>query len=64
MLLERHANKLRVQRKHNVGTWPVHAPKRQTAGQESAPMLRNNGKRYKRNSATDGQHATKKRQKH
>ena len=49
-LLERHATprKLRVQRKHNVGTWPPHAPKRHTAGQESAPMLTNNGKRYKR----------------
>ena len=46
----RHATltKLRVQRKHNVGTWPPHAPKRHTAGQESAPMLTNNGKRYKR----------------
>ena len=29
--------KLRVQRKHSVGTWPAHAPKRHTAGQESAP---------------------------
>ena len=41
--------KLRVQRKHNVGTWPAHAPKRHTTGQESAsPMLTNNDKRYKR----------------
>ena len=49
-LLERHATprKLRVQRKHNVGTWPPHAPKRHTAGQETAPMLTNNSKRYKR----------------
>ena len=49
-LLESHATltKLRVQRKHNVGTWPPHAPQRHTAGQESAPMLTNNGKRYKR----------------
>ena len=48
--LERHATprKLRVQRKHNVGTWPPHAPKQHTAGQESAPMLTNNGKCYKR----------------
>ena len=46
----RHATltKLRVQRKHNVGTWPPHAPKRHTAGQESALQLTNNGKRYKR----------------
>ena len=29
--------KLRVQRKHNVGTWPAHAPKRHTAGRDSAP---------------------------
>ena len=29
--------KLRVQREHNVGTWPAHAPKRHTAGQESVP---------------------------
>ena len=37
--MPRHAmlTKLRVQRKHNVGTWPPHAPKRHTAGQESAP---------------------------
>ena len=38
-LLEHHTTltKLRVQRKHNVGTWPLHAPMRHTAGQESAP---------------------------
>ena len=37
--MPRHATltKLVVQRKHNVRTWPVHAPKRHTAGQESAP---------------------------
>ena len=35
----RHATltKLWVQRKHSVGTWPPHAPRRHTAGQESAP---------------------------
>ena len=42
---------------------------RQTAGQESAPLLTNHGKRYKhkqksRTCATDGQHCTKERQKH
>ena len=49
-LLERHATltMLRIQRKHNVATWPAHAPKQHTAGQESAHMLTNNGKRYKR----------------
>ena len=36
-----------VQRKHNVGTWCAHAPKRHKAGQESAPLLTNYGKRYK-----------------
>ena len=37
------------ERKHNVGKWPAHAPKRHTAGQESAPpMFTNNNKRYKR----------------
>ena len=29
-------------------TWPAHAPQQRTTGQESAPMLTNNGKRYKR----------------
>ena len=49
-LLQCHAmlTNLRVQCKHNVGTWPAHALKRHTAGQESAPKLTNNGKRYKR----------------
>ena len=49
-LLQCHAmlTKLRVQCTHNVGTWPVHSLKRHTAGQESAPKLTNNGKRYKR----------------
>ena len=46
----RHATltKLRVQRKHNVGTWPAYAPKRHTAGRDSAPMLTNNDKGCKR----------------
>ena len=46
----RHATltKLRVQRKHNVGTWPAHALKRHTAERDSAPMLTNNNKGYKR----------------
>ena len=50
MLLEHHATitKLQVQRKHSVGTWPVRAPKQLTTGQESAPMLMNNSKCYKR----------------
>ena len=56
----------RLQCKHNLDTWPAHAPQQHTTGQESAPMLTNNGKRYKRkqsrNSATDGQHASKERQ--
>ena len=66
----RHAalTKLPVQRKQNVGTWHAHAPQQHTAGQKFAPMLTNNGKRYKRkqlrNSATNGQHALKERQKH
>ena len=66
----RHAalTKLPVQRKQNVGTWHAHALQQHTAGQKFAPMLTNNGKRYKRkqlrNSATNGQHALKERQKH
>ena len=46
----RHATltKLRVQRKHNVGTWPAYAPKRHTAGRDSAPMLTNIDKGCKR----------------
>ena len=49
-LLERHATltKLPVQRKQNVGAWHAHAPQQHTAGQEFAPTLTNNGKRYKR----------------
>ena len=59
--MPRHAllTKLRVHCKQNVGTWPVHVPKHHTTGQESAPMLLNNGKRYKCNSTTKSQHATK-----
>ena len=59
--LPRHAllTKLRVHCKQNIGTWPVHVPKQHTTGQESAPMLLNNGKRYKCNSTTKSQHATK-----
>ena len=55
---------LRVQRKQNVGTWPAQAPKQHTTGQESAPMLPYNEKRYKRkhSCATDGQHTTKEHQ--
>ena len=47
--MPRHAmlTKLQVQCMHNVGTWPVHAPKQHTAGQGSALMLPNNGKRNK-----------------
>ena len=62
--MPRHAllTKLRVHCKQNVGTWPVHVPKQHTTGQESAPMLLNNGKRYKCNSTTKSQHATKERQ--
>ena len=48
MLLERHANKASSTTQTQGSTWPTHAPKRQTAGQESAPMHRNNGKQYKR----------------
>ena len=50
-LLGRHATltKLRVQRKHNVGTWRAYAPKQHTADQKPAPMLMNRDhKRYKR----------------
>ena len=36
-----------VQHKHNVGTWCAHALERHKAGQESAPLLTNYGKRYK-----------------
>ena len=59
--MPRHAllTKLRVHCKQNVGTWPVHVPKQHTTGQESAPMLLNNGKCYKCNSATNSQYATK-----
>ena len=59
--MPRHAllTKLRVHCKQNIGTWPVHVPKQHTTGQESAPMLLNNGKRYKCNSTTKSQHATK-----
>ena len=62
--MPRHAllTKLRVHCKQNVGTWPVHVPKQHTTGQESAPMLLNNGKCYKCNSTTKSQHATKERQ--
>ena len=62
--MPRHATltKLRVHCKQNVGPWPAHAPKQHTTGQESAPMLLNNGKCYKGNSATNSQHATKERQ--
>ena len=58
--------KLWVQRKQNVGTWPAHVPMQHTAGQESAPMLMNNGKCYKRKHsyATNGQHTTKEHQKY
>ena len=57
----RHATltKPRVQCNQNVGTWLAQVPKQHTTGQESAPMLLNNGKRYKCNSTTNGQHATK-----
>ena len=59
--MPRHATltKLRVHCKQNVGPWPAHAPKQHTTGQESAPMLLNNGKCYKGNSATNSQHVTK-----
>ena len=62
--MPRHAllTKLRVHCKQNVGTWLVHVPKQHTTGQESAPMLLNNGKRYKCNSTTNSQHATKEHQ--
>ena len=62
--MPRHAllTKLRVHCKQNVGTWLVHVPKQHTTGQESAPMLLNNGKHYKCNSTTNSQHATKERQ--
>ena len=39
----RHAKKASSTTQTDVGTWPAHAPKQHTAGQESAATLTNNG---------------------